>query len=84
MEKELNSRLEQVLARIADAASRSGRRAEDITLVAVTKVFPASVIRDAYDLGLRDFGENYLQEFEGKYPDIKDLSEARFHLIGHL
>ena len=84
MEKELNSRLEQVLARIADAASRSGRRAEDITLVAVTKVFPASVIRDAYDLGLRDFGENYLQEFEGKYPQVEDLKEARFHLIGHL
>jgi len=84
MEKELSTRLEQVRARIASAAARSGRRAEDITVVAVTKVFPASVIRDAYELGLRDFGENYLQEFEGKYPDIKDLSEARFHLIGHL
>src|SRR5438552_7689657 len=84
MEKELNSRLDEVLARIADAASRSGRRAEDINLVAVTKVFPASVIRDAYDLGLRDFGENYLQEFEGKYPQVEDLKEARFHLIGHL
>ena len=64
--------------------SRAGRRAEDITLVAVTKVFPASVIRDAYQLGLRDFGENYLQEFEGKFPQVQDLSEARFHLIGHL
>jgi PLP dependent protein len=84
MEKELSSRLEQVQARIATAASRSGRRAEDITLVAVTKVFPASVIRDGYELGLRDFGENYLQEFEGKYPQVQDLSEARFHLIGHL
>jgi pyridoxal phosphate enzyme (YggS family) len=84
MEKELNSRLEQVRARIAAAASRSGRRAEDITLVAVTKVFPASVIRDAYELGLRDFGENYLQEFEGKYPQVQDLPGARFHLIGHL
>jgi hypothetical protein len=84
MEKELSSRLEDVRARIASAASRSGRRAEDITLVAVTKVFPASVIRDAYQLGLRDFGENYLQEFEGKYPQVQDLREARFHLIGHL
>jgi pyridoxal phosphate enzyme (YggS family) len=84
MEKELNTRLERVRARIASAASRSGRRAEDITLVAVTKVFPASVIRDAYELGLRDFGENYLQEFEGKYPQVQDLGEARFHLIGHL
>ena len=84
MEKELSSRLEQVQARIASAASRAGRRAEDITLVAVTKVFPASVIRDAYALGLRDFGENYLQEFEGKFPQVQGLSEARFHLIGHL
>ena len=84
MEKELSSRLEQVRARIASAASRSGRRAADITLVAVTKVFPASVIRDAYELGLRNFGENYLQEFEDKHQEVKDLSEARFHLIGHL
>jgi hypothetical protein len=84
MEKELSTRLEQVRARIAGAAARSGRRAEDITLVAVTKVFPASVIRDAYELGLRDFGENYLQEFESKFPQVQDLPEARFHLIGHL
>ena len=80
----MEEKLRQVRSRIAGAASRSGRRAEDITLVAVTKVFPASVIREAYALGLRDFGENYLQEFEGKYPQVQDLSEARFHLIGHL
>jgi pyridoxal phosphate enzyme (YggS family) len=81
---DLRSRLEQVRARIANAAARAGRRSEDITLVAVTKVFPASVIRDAYELGLRDFGENYLQEFEDKHPLVRDLSGARFHLIGHL
>jgi hypothetical protein len=73
-----------VQARIANAAARAGRRPEDITLVAVTKVFPAPVIRDAYELGLRDFGENYLQEFEDKYPQVRDLTDARFHLIGHL
>jgi PLP dependent protein len=50
----------------------------------VTKVFPALVIRDAYELGVRDFGENYVQEFAGKYPEVKDLEGARFHLIGHL
>ena len=76
MEKELSSRLDQVRSRIGSAASRAGRRVEDITLVAVTKVFPASAIRDAYELGLRDFGENYLQEFEGKYPQVQDLPEA--------
>ena len=81
---DLRANLEQVTARIASAASRAGRQAADITLVAVTKVFPVSAILDAYALGLRDFGENYLQEFEGKYPDVRDLPGARFHLIGHL
>lgn len=69
---------------MADAAARAGRPLADITLVAVTKVFPASAIRDAYALGLRVFGENYLQEFDGKHPEVTDLAEARFHLIGHL
>jgi PLP dependent protein len=50
----------------------------------VTKVFPAPAIRAAYDLGLRDFGENYVQEFEGKAPEVGGLPGARFHLIGHL
>jgi pyridoxal phosphate enzyme (YggS family) len=47
-------------------------------------VFPAAVIREAYDLGLREFGENYVQEFEEKFPEVCDLVDARFHLIGHL
>jgi len=80
----LRERLEEVESRIADAARRSGRRREDITLVAVTKVFPASVIREAHALGLRHFGENYVQEFEGKFPEVAHLPEARFHLAGHL
>lgn len=61
-----------------------GRRREEITLVAVSKVFPAQAIREAYALGLRDFGENYVQEFESKRPELMDLPGARFHLIGHL
>ena len=81
---DLRSNLEQVRSRIAAAAARAGREAAEITLIAVTKVFPASAIREAYELGLRDFGENYLQEFEGKYPETQDLAGARFHLIGHL
>lgn len=70
--------------RIANAASRCGRRRSDVTLVAVTKKFPASVIREAYDLGLREFGENYVQEFEAKRAELGDCHGARFHLIGHL
>ena len=75
----------QVQERIANAASRAGRRLEEITLIAVTKKFPAALMREAYALGMRDFGENYVQEFEGKHPEVSDLAlDARFHLIGHL
>jgi len=80
----LRDRLEQVRSRMEGAAARVGRDPSSITLIAVTKVFPASAIREAYELGVRDFGENYLQEFEGKFPEVRDLAGARFHLIGHL
>jgi pyridoxal phosphate enzyme (YggS family) len=80
----LEQRLAEVRLRIARAAERAGRDPAGITLLAVTKIFPAQVIRDAYALGLREFGENYVQEFEGKLPEVADLDGARFHLIGHL
>ena len=80
----LSQKLEDVRNRIEAAAARSGRRAADITLLAVTKKFPASAIREAYEAGIRDFGENYVQEFEGKHGDVAALAGARFHLIGHL
>ncbi len=81
---ELKDRLAAVYERIERAAARAHRRPSDVRLIAVTKVFPASAIRDAYELGVRDFGENYVQEFEGKAPSIADLKDARIHLIGHL
>ena len=80
----LKDRLAAVEERIASAAARAHRSRSDIRLIAVTKVFPATAIRDAYGLGVRDFGENYVQEFEGKAPLVADLPDARFHLIGHL
>ena len=80
----LEQRLAEVRLRIARAAERARRDAARIMLLAVTKVFPAQVIRDAYALGLREFGENYVQEFEGKLPEVRGLAGARFHLIGHL
>ncbi len=80
----LEDRLKEVRTRIARAAERSRRDPAEITLLAVTKVFPASVIRDAYSLGLREFGENYVQEFEAKAPETGQMTGARFHLIGHL
>ena len=80
----LKQRLEAVEERIDAACRRSGRKRSDITLVAVTKIFPASVLKEAYEIGLRDFGENYVQEFAGKAPELGPMPDARFHLIGHL
>ena len=80
----LRERLAAVRQRIGRAADRARRDPAQITLLAVTKLFPVKVIRDAYELGLREFGENYVQEFEGKAPELADLADARFHLIGHL
>ena len=80
----LGDRLAAVRDRIQRAAERARRDPNGIVLLAVTKVFPAFAIREAYDLGLREFGENYVQEFEGKAPAVRALSGARYHLIGHL
>ena len=71
-------------SRIQQAVQRSGRKRSEITLVAVSKKFSADRIREAYAAGLRDFGENYVQEFAEKHGKLSDLADARFHLIGHL
>jgi PLP dependent protein len=81
---DLARNLSTVRDRIARAADRSRRDPAGVLLLAVTKIFPADAIRAAYDLGLREFGENYVQEFEGKAPLVTDLDGSRFHLIGHL
>jgi len=80
----LKDRLDAVEERIEAACRRSGRDRREITLVAVTKVFPAAVIRQAYTAGLRHFGENYVQEFAQKAPELGELAGAVYHLIGHL
>jgi PLP dependent protein len=74
----------RVRERIQAAAMRAGRDADDITLMAVSKTFPAHSIREAYEAGIRQFGENRVQEFAGKVKDLDDLGEARWHMIGHL
>ena len=73
-----------VRERIAAAARRAGRSPEEITLMGVSKTFPVESIRDAYQAGLRIFGENRVQEFAGKAEALRDLREAEWHLIGHL
>lgn len=84
MASDLEQNLADVRQRIARAAARARRDPAEITLVAVTKTFPAPCLAEAYALGVRDFGENYVQEFETKAPELVACAEARFHLIGHL
>jgi pyridoxal phosphate enzyme (YggS family) len=75
--------LPTVQERIAAAARRSGRRPDDIALMAVTKTFPPEIIREACAAGLRLFGENRVQEFADKADALRDLG-AEWHMIGHL
>ncbi len=70
--------------RIAQASRRVGRNSEEITLMAVTKTVSPDRIRDAYDAGLRLFGENRVQEFAGKCASLQDLAGAEWHMIGRL
>jgi PLP dependent protein len=79
-------RVGAVRERIARAASRAGRRPEEITLVAVSKTHPPERVREAFTAGLRDFGENRVQEAESKIAALGDLRAAglRWHLVGHL
>jgi pyridoxal phosphate enzyme (YggS family) len=79
----VHENLPQIQERIAEAAKRAGRRSEEITLIAVSKTHPANTIREAYEAGVRHFGENRVQEWEGKRGGIQDLP-AIWHLIGHL
>ncbi len=74
-------RLKEVEDRIAAAAERSGRKREDITLVAVTKTHPASMMNEAIEAGAKDIGENKPQEVRDKYADVLPV---KWHLIGHL
>ncbi len=79
----MTENLAEIRERIATAAARCARRADEITLVAVSKTFPVEAIRGAYELGVRHFGENRVQEFESKQREL-DCSDATWHLIGHL
>jgi len=76
--------LERVTERIQRAAKRAGRRADEITIVAVSKTFPAEMIGAAYQLGLRHFGENRIQEFDAKHETLVGFTDAIWHFIGHL
>ncbi|HLK60209.1 MAG TPA: YggS family pyridoxal phosphate-dependent enzyme [Chthonomonadaceae bacterium] len=83
--EEVVRNIERVRARIAQAASRAGRSADQVTLVAVTKRVEAVRMEAAYRYGLRDFAENYMQEAVAKIdqPPL-DVPEICWHFIGHL
>ena len=74
----------RIRERIAEAARLGDLSPAQITLMAVSKTFPAESVREAYALGIRVFGENRVQEFAGKADALRDLSNAEWHLIGHL
>jgi PLP dependent protein len=79
----IRDNLSRVREQIAAAAQRADRRSEEITLIGVSKTQPAEAICAAYEAGLRHFGENRVQEWEGKRATLVDL-KATWHLVGHL
>ncbi|HEY6081091.1 MAG TPA: YggS family pyridoxal phosphate-dependent enzyme [Polyangiaceae bacterium] len=76
--------LAAVRQRIDAAATACGRAPSEITLVAVSKTQPASAIEEAYAVGQRHFGENYVQELSQKADALAQLPDLRWHVIGHL
>lgn len=79
----IQENIERVQERIREACRRSGRRPEEVRLIAISKTFPAARVREAYQAGLREFGENRVQEAAAKIAELKDLPIS-WHLVGHL
>ncbi|MBA2524807.1 MAG: YggS family pyridoxal phosphate-dependent enzyme [Pyrinomonadaceae bacterium] len=79
----LRERLDEVREKIATVARRCGREPRELTLVAVSKTHPVSVVSEACGVGVTDFGENRIQEAESKIVALR-AEAARWHLIGHL
>ena len=69
--------------RVEKAAVRAGRKASEVVIVGISKTFPAERIREAFECGIRHFGENRVQEWEAKAPVVDGLP-ATWHLVGHL
>lgn len=80
----LQHNYQSVCAQLADAEQRAGRPAGSVRLVAVSKTFPASDIREIYMAGQRDFGENYIQEWFSKTEELADLPDIVWHVIGQV
>lgn len=74
--------LEEVERRIQAACDRAGRDRSEVTLIAVSKTKPVPMLQEAYDTGIREFGENKVQEMMDKYDVLP--SDIHWHMIGHL
>lgn len=78
----LASNLQEVERKIMETCDKAGRAREDITLIAVSKTKPVPMLQEIYNLGVRDFGENKVQELTDKEPQLP--ADLRWHMIGHL
>lgn len=78
----LSENLQRIEENIVHACERAGRRREDVTLIAVSKTKPVSMLSEVYSYGIRDFGENKVQEICEKRGELP--SDIRWHMIGHL
>lgn len=78
----IRDQLHEVETRIQAACARAGRKREEVTLIAVSKTKPIEVLQEAYDLGVRVFGENKVQELTEKYDALP--RDIHWHMIGHL
>ncbi|SKA99181.1 hypothetical protein SAMN06295879_2706 [Agreia bicolorata] len=80
----LEQRLSEVTARAAAAATRAGRTLDELTIIPVTKFHPASLVRELYELGVRDVAENRHQEAREKALELADLTDLRWNFVGQL
>lgn len=78
----LKDNLKEVEANIMTACEKAGRNREDVTLIAVSKTKPVSMLEEIYAEGIRTFGENKVQELTEKYDQLP--ADIKWHMIGHL
>ncbi len=78
----ISDNIRKVKEKIAQSCERAGRADNEVTLIAVSKTKPVALLKQAYDAGIRDFGENKVQELVDKLPQLPD--DIRWHMIGHL
>ena len=82
---DIERNIQEVTSRIAQACERAGRSADEVTLVAITKTVEPSAIRAAFQAGVRQFGENRVQEAKAKLGELENIrSRSTWHMVGHL